>query len=419
MEPGQKLGPYEIRSPLGKGGMGEVYKAYDPALDRFVAIKILPPALSLDEALRSRFHSEALALAKVRHPNLVHIYTVGEERGINYFAMEYIQGRSLLSLLEAHGRLSVKKAFFVAGEVLSALSKVHEAGLVHRDIKPGNIMIERDGRVVLMDLGLAKTDDNTTATQDGTILGTPQYVSPEQAQGEAVDHRSDLYSLGVVLYETVAGDPPFTGKSAFAVIRQHVDTLPPPIESRVPDIPPEARLAIHRALEKDRAKRFQDAAEMAAAMCAVTRTKSLRALVREAEKKGRTLPDYRAGRSEGAPESAPVPGPEAGAAALRGARRRRVQWLMIAGLYLLAVMLTVAVVIALLRSGRRVRPPPLPAGRTMSAEIETSDGRTIRGRVLSYSEKERAFVILLPDGGRTLLGVSEVRAIRKAGGERE
>ncbi|MBM4049891.1 MAG: serine/threonine protein kinase, partial [Planctomycetes bacterium] len=166
---GRKLGIYEIREELGKGGMGAVYKAYDTSLDRFVALKILPAMLALDRTLVERFQHEARAIAKVRHPNLVHIYGVGEEEGLNYFAMEYIEGKSLADAIRKRQRLASRVAISVLGQVMAGLNKVHQLNMVHRDIKPANIMIDRDGRAVLMDFGLAKGDERGLTTE-GTII---------------------------------------------------------------------------------------------------------------------------------------------------------------------------------------------------------------------------------------------------------
>jgi serine/threonine-protein kinase len=414
MKAGETLGNFEIRAPLGKGGMGEVYKAYDTSLDRFVAIKVLPPKLAADQALRARFHTETLALARVRHPNLVHIYTVGTERGINYFAMEYVKGRSLLLLIKTKGRLDHRQCLFIAGEALGALHKLHENGLVHRDVKPANIMIDRDGRVILMDLGLAKTEE-VGVTTDGAIVGTPQYISPEQAQGESVDVRSDLYSLAVVMYEMLTGAPPFHGKSAFAVVRQHVETPPPPLTLRAPDVPEDVASIVMKALEKDRSRRYQDAAEMAADMYAVSRAKSLRTILRDAERKGRAVP---APPPRPPADTTPPPrlpadtAPPPPHAATAPPPRRRLKWAVVGGLYLLALVVSVTIVIALLRSSDRRRRPP--QGPSFPAHIVTAGGPAVDGRIVSYDPDKGVFTIRLPDGALTQLHIREIRSIRRA-----
>jgi len=407
MKPGDRLGSYEIRSQLGKGGMGEVFKAYDSALERFVAVKTLPYVLSTDDALRARFKTEAQALARVRHPNLVSIYVVGEQDGLDYFAMEYIEGRSLASLIEARNRLEVRKAFFIVGEVLGALYKLHQAQLVHRDIKPGNIMIDRDSRVILMDLGLAKTEKRSAVTTDGTILGTPQYISPEQAQGEHVDMRSDIYSLGVVLYEMVCGVPPFTGKSAFSIIRQHVETPPPPVKDRVPDISPESEYVINTALQKDQSLRFQDAAEMAAAMLPVIKSKTLRSIVHDARRKGRELfvESIRSSKSNVRMQDGSQQKKKA-----RAGLKSKIQWVIIGGIYLMALTITATLVVVMIRNSqtRTTAGGPAPAKNAFRARITMKNGKTIEGRVMSYSKAERVFSVKLEEGGSVKLRLDEL-----------
>jgi serine/threonine-protein kinase len=198
--PGEKLSRYHLLEPLGSGGMSCVYRAYDPVLDREVAIKILPAELARDPVLRERFHEEARALGGVEHPSLIRIFAVGQEGPVSYYSMELITGMSLKEVLAASGRLTVAEAFAVIGQVLRALEAVHRAGIVHRDVKPGNIMLDASGRVVLMDFGLARRAERQDLTAAGAVLGTPEYMSPEQARGEKADERSDLYSIGVMLY---------------------------------------------------------------------------------------------------------------------------------------------------------------------------------------------------------------------------
>ncbi len=232
--PGEKLSRYHLREPLGSGGMSCVYRAYDPVLDREVAIKILPAELARDPVLRERFHEEARALGGVEQPNLIRIFAVGQEGPVSYYAMELITGMSLKEVLAASGRLTVAEAFAVMGQVLRALEAVHRAGIVHRDLKPGNVMLAASGRVVLMDFGLARRAERQDLTMAGAVLGTPEYMSPEQARGEKADERSDLYSIGVMLYEMLAGRPPFGGKDTIAILRQHVQAPVPPLPARRP-----------------------------------------------------------------------------------------------------------------------------------------------------------------------------------------
>jgi serine/threonine protein kinase len=265
---GERIGDYEIRRLLGRGGMGAVYLAHDHALDRRVALKILPSRLSGDPDVVARFQREAMAMAKVRHPNLMHIYSVGEHKGHPFFAMEYIKGSTLSSIIREAGCLPAEQAVHILAEIISALAKVHGRGLIHRDIKPGNVMIDEDGRAVLMDFGLAREESDVGLTADHTVLGTPNYMSPEQARGGHIDSRSDIYSLGVVLYEMLAGAPPFKGKTSYEILRQQIETPIPAPSVKNPDAPQLLDQVVARATAKDPAERHQTVQEMAADLVA-------------------------------------------------------------------------------------------------------------------------------------------------------
>jgi len=266
---GERIGQYEIRTLLGKGGMGAVYLAEDHSLGRQVALKILPPHLSEDSEIVARFAREARALAALRHPNLMHIYTVGEHEGRPYFAMEYVKGSTLKAALAKTTHLPVSRAVRTAAEMMAALDKVHEAGIVHRDVKPGNIIIDEDGRAVLMDFGLARRRQDARLTGDHTVLGTPQYMSPEQAESADVDCRADIYSLGIVLYEMLAGSPPFKGKTSFEVLRQHIESSVPAPSSLRPDVPAGLDVVLARAVAKSPDDRYRNVREMAADLVGV------------------------------------------------------------------------------------------------------------------------------------------------------
>ena len=261
---GERIGQYEIRSLLGKGGMGAVYLAEDHSLGRQVALKILPPHLSEDSEIMARFVREARALAALRHPNLMHIYTVGKHEGRPYFAMEYVKGSTLGAVLAKAKSLALPQAVHITAEVMAALDKVHEAGMVHRDVKPGNIIIDDDGRAVLMDFGLARREQDARLTADHTVLGTPQYMSPEQAESADVDGRADVYSLGIVLYEMLTGSPPFKGKTSFEVLRQHVESSVPAPSALRPDVPAGLDVVLARAVAKSPEDRYRNVREMAA-----------------------------------------------------------------------------------------------------------------------------------------------------------
>ena len=248
---GTRLGGYTIREKIGEGGMGAVYLAHDAALDRKVAIKTLPAELARSETYRKRFLREARALARVKHPNLVQIYTVAAQHGYYFFAMEYVEGESRADGIGRAGPMTLEEILALSGQVLGALDAVHASGILHRDVKSANIMVERTGRVVLMDLGLAKDESVPGMTTAGMILGTPAYMSPEQAEAQEATARSDIYSFGVVLYEMAAGSVPFTGRSAVAVLRKHVEEAPPAVRAARPDLPPEFAAAVAAIAKED------------------------------------------------------------------------------------------------------------------------------------------------------------------------
>ncbi len=245
--------------------MADVYEARDTLLGRRVAVKVLHSQFSSDEAFVKRFRREAQAAANLSHPNIVSIYDWGEDGNTYFIVMELIEGRTLRDVLKSERRLLPRRATEIAAEVASALAVAHRAGLVHRDIKPGNILLAPDGTVRVTDFGIARAwDDSQELTRTGAVIGTATYFSPEQAQGIPADERSDLYSLGVVLYEMVTGLPPFTGDSPVAVAYQHVSTpvtLPSTLNA---DVPPELETIISRALSKEPAGRYQTADELRA-----------------------------------------------------------------------------------------------------------------------------------------------------------
>jgi dienelactone hydrolase len=254
---GQTVSHYKILEKLGAGGMGVVYKAFDSKLDRLVALKFLPPQLSHHEELKRRLKEEARAASALDHPNIVVIHDIDETPGGDLFiAMAYHQGETLKDRIAAG--LTVRDALQIATQIAAGLTKAHEHGLLHRDIKPGNVIVAQDAITRIIDFGLAKSSD-ATATLDGTTKGTPLYMSPEQASGKAVDQRTDLWSLGAVLYEMLAGDPPFRGETQLQVMRAIVNDQPAQLP---PGVPADVEAIVARALEKDPAKRYQSAADM-------------------------------------------------------------------------------------------------------------------------------------------------------------
>ncbi len=257
------LGPYRLEALLGKGGMGEVHRAVDRRTGRPVALKLLPADLARDAERVARFLQEQAALAAIDHPNIVRPLSPVEQFGeVWCFAMELIPSVNLATLLRHRGRLSPPEAAFLALQTLSALGATHARGIVHRDIKPSNLLLDFRGGVHVTDFGLARAGDATRLTLTGQMLGTPEYMSPEQADGKDPDVRSDVYAVGCVLYESLAGRPPFRTSHPLATLRMHLDASVP----LIPDLPAALQPVLDRALAKDPAARFQTAREMSAAV---------------------------------------------------------------------------------------------------------------------------------------------------------
>jgi serine/threonine-protein kinase len=263
-------GRYELDGVVGRGGMAEVYRARDIRLDRIVAIKTLRADLARDQIFQARFRREAQSAASLNHPSIVAVYDTGEDMAtglpVPYIVMEYVDGRTVRDLLQEGHRLLPERSLEIIDGVLRALDYSHQAGIVHRDIKPGNVMVTRNGDIKVMDFGIARamSDAQATMTQTAQVIGTAQYLSPEQARGERVDSRSDLYSTGCLLYEMLTGRPPFTGDSPVAIAYQHVRENPVPPSRVDPDVPPWADAIVLKAMAKSPADRYQTAADMRA-----------------------------------------------------------------------------------------------------------------------------------------------------------
>ncbi len=284
--PFQKLGHYEIVGRLGRGGMGDVYKGYERRLDRYVAIKVLPQEFSRQDEMVKRFNAEASAAAKLVHPNTVEIYFIGENEiptgegqppaTVHFFAMQYVEGESLADLLARRKRLNVEETLSITEQVLAGLDAAHQLGMVHRDIKPGNILIDRQRqRVQLADFGLVKSLQGSGMTASGVIVGTADYMAPEQGRGGHVDARADLYAVGVVLFQILSGRLPFKADSVTAMIFQHVYEPPPPLHEVANDVPEALAAIIAKLLSKSPDARYQNAAALLADLRAFHRGQSL------------------------------------------------------------------------------------------------------------------------------------------------
>ena len=254
-----RLGPYEIRGTIGAGGMGVVYLAWDARLHRKVAVKTLHPAFAVDAVARERFLREARAAAAVSHPNVTQIHDIGEDEGRPYFAMEYLEGQSVQELLDERGSIPSDLAVSIARQAAAGLKAAAERGIVHRDVKPSNLFLAKDGTLKVTDFGLAKQLlSDSKLTSDGQFFGTPNYISPEQAGGGRADARSDIYSLGATMYEMVSGKPPFVGDSPLTVVMQHLRDPVPPVRQSNPAVPVPVATLIHKMLSKSPSARPQD-----------------------------------------------------------------------------------------------------------------------------------------------------------------
>src|SRR5271165_706798 len=279
LTPGTILGQYEIRSPLGAGGMGEVYRAHDTRLDREVAIKVLPEYLTYDSERLRRFEQEARAAAALNHPNILAVYQMATHEGVSYMVTELLEGETLRERLR-RGPIPLRKAIDYAVQIAHGLAAAHDKGIVHRDLKPENLFVTKDGRVKILDFGLAKLVQPRDAsgaeatlasgTEPGMVMGTVGYMSPEQVRGKTADHRSDIFSFGTVLYEMVTGKHTFRKPTSAETMTAILKEEPPSISQIAPTSPPGLQRVVHRCLEKSPEQRFQSASDLAFALEALS-----------------------------------------------------------------------------------------------------------------------------------------------------
>lgn len=394
------LGKYEVIDRIGRGGMAEVYRGYHAALDRYVAIKLLHPFLADDPEFKERFEREARNVARLKHPNIVQVYDFEyDAEGESYYmVMEYINGPTLkdrlFDLSLSGDRLPLGEALRIVKAAAQALAYAHERGMIHRDVKPANLMLDDDGRVVLTDFGIAKILTGAHVTSSGGMVGTPAYMSPEQGLGEAGDERSDIYSLGVILYQLVTGRLPYDAATPLAIILKHVnEPLPRPSEI-VPDIPPELEAVICKALAKAPEARYQTAQEFAEAL----ETLETSALSLEAPAGAVTSSPPAPTVSQAQSAETPIlplerlPQPQR-----QVARQSLVRVLTVAGLAILLVVVAVA-------AFGRDRSGTVPPARQPAATLGTQIAETLAGAVSTPGP----VVSATPGGAGSLAGTATV-----------
>jgi serine/threonine-protein kinase len=257
-----QIGNYRIIGKLGKGGMGDIYKAVQEPLNRVVALKVLSPQLSRDEEFSKRFEIEAKAISMLQHQNIVNIYEYGEEDGLRFFAMQFVDGSDLGRYIYDNKMLPIGEIIDFSKQICRGLRYAHSCNVVHRDIKPQNVLIDKNGVARLSDFGIAKIFSGTEITLTGSAVGTPEYMSPEQAQGKKLDLQTDVYSLGIVMYEMLTRRPPFTGNNPMSVAYKQVHELPIPPSMKRKDTPKRLELIILKAIKKDRRERYTSVEEM-------------------------------------------------------------------------------------------------------------------------------------------------------------
>jgi len=260
-KPPERVGKFRIICSIGKGGMGDVYKAVQEPLNREVAVKILPEEYCRNDEFLKRFMTEAKAISRLEHQNIVGIYDYGVEGDLQYIAMRYIEGISLYDKINKDKRLDIGTALDYTKQICRALRYAHERDILHRDIKPQNILLDKKGQIFVTDFGIAKLYEQTSVTRTGVVVGTPEYMSPEQAEGLDLNPQTDIYSLGIVLYEMLTGEPPFTGDNPLSIAYKHVNVQPAPVSEKRQEVSKRLELIVLKSLKKDRTSRYKTATE--------------------------------------------------------------------------------------------------------------------------------------------------------------
>jgi tRNA A-37 threonylcarbamoyl transferase component Bud32 len=389
---GQTVGDFRILRELGRGGMGHVYLAEQLSLKRKVALKFLRPDAAANPIALSRFRREAEAVARVTHANIVQVYSIGEAAGRHYMALEYVEGRNLKEYITRKGTPELPVALSIIRQVAAALQRASESGIVHRDIKPENILLTRKGEVKVADFGLSRDltgEPELSLTQSGVTMGTPLYMSPEQAQGRPLDPRSDIYSFGVMCFHMFSGQPPFRGQSALEVALKHVNQEPPPLGESRPDLPPALVALVHRMMSKDPAARPQSGREV------------IRELTQPAS--AATPENPFAGMTLQQPSSGVMTPPAAETIAAAPAIRSRRPWRWVAVVASLLAAAAVGVGLRQLLNARSL--PPIPPGDSLNLPVVSEQERRLLAGVLLYEAPTKPDKIRQGVGQHIELGV--------------